>query len=155
MADLFKNARSALHDFFQGRRSDNTPDQSAAAASAPGETPSPLAAEIGAALDARDGSKVLQLLRPRPGLASALRELQRNGRLASVFPERSLAHAIAAIERLEQLDAQTSVNSERFGTMLRELEAPALLSLAFLVHDSSSALDALALTRDERRNVEC
>jgi len=154
MADLFKNARSALHDFFQGRRSDNTPDQSAAAASAPGETPSPLAAEIGAALDARDGSKVLQLLRPRPGLASALRELQRNGRLASVFPERSLAHAIAAIERLEQLDAQTSVNSERFGTMLRELEAPALLSLAFLVHDSSSALDALAVAGDERRNVE-
>lgn len=155
MADLFKSARSALHDFFQGRRR-STPDP-AAAAPATAEQPSassPLAADIGAALDARDGAQLIELLRPRRGLAAALRELQRDRRLGAFFPEGGLTHATNAIERLEQLDAQTSVNAERFGTMLRELDAPSLLSFALLCHDDQSALDSLGISGDARQTVE-
>ncbi len=152
MADLFKSARSALQDFFQGRRR-STPEQSSAPLPVPAAGPSPLAVEIGAALDARDGARLLELLRPRHGLAAALRELQQGGRLA-LFPAGGLSHAIAGIERLEQLGSQTSVNSERFGTMLRELESPSLLSLALLLHDNAAALDALGIAGDARQNVE-
>jgi [protein-PII] uridylyltransferase len=152
MADLFKSARSALQDFFQGRRR-SAPGPTAVPSAA--AQPSPLAADLAASLDSRDSAKLLELLRPRPGLAAALRELQRGGRFAALFPERDVAHAINAIERLEQLDAQTSINAERFGTMLRELEAPALISLALLLHeDNPAALDALGLSGDARQNVE-
>src|SRR5689334_8760777 len=113
MADLFKNARSALQDFFQGRRRSTTAPQADLAQAAQPSAPSPLAADLAAALDSHDGAKLLELLRPRPGLTSALRELQRGGRFAALFPERDVAHAINAIERLEQLDAQTSINAER------------------------------------------
>jgi len=152
MADLFKSARSALHDFFQGRRR-STDDQPGALPPAHPSAPSPLAGDIAGALDARDGAKLLELLRPRPGLAAALRELQVRGRL-TLFPAGGLAHAITAIERLEQLESQTSVNAERFGTMLREIEAPSLLSLALLLHDDISTLDTLGITGDARQNVE-
>src|SRR5262249_24726996 len=135
MADLFKNARSALQDFFQGRRRQSSDEPKSTAHVAAPAAPSPLAGEIATAFESRDGSKLLDLLRPRPGLSSALRELHRAGRLAGLFPERELSHAITAIERLEQLESQTSINAERFGTMLHELEAPALLSLTLLLHD--------------------
>jgi [protein-PII] uridylyltransferase len=170
MADLFKNARSALQDFFQGRR--RSPGAEAVVAPpAPASPPSPLAADIASALGARDTARLLELLRPRPGLSGALREMHRAGRLTPPFPDRNITHAILAIEVLEQLDAQTSVSGERFGSMLRELEAPALVSIALLLHDggdaaaagrdvehavraAQGALDGLGLTGDTRQSVE-
>ncbi len=170
MADIFKSARSALHEFFHGRRQATTPGTSEPPAPTATAAPSPLAGGIAAALDARDLAKLLELLRPRPGLSAALRELQRHGRLSALFPDAGMAHAMVAIERLEQLEAQTGVSSERFGLMLRELEAPALLTLALLLHNGGDAgatrdveravgaaqktLDALGITGDMRQNVE-
>jgi [protein-PII] uridylyltransferase len=169
VADYFKNARSALQDFFQGRR--RTQGVDTANVSPPPSTPrSPLAADIARSLHGHDGARVLELLRPRPGLSAALQELHRSGELAALFPAANMAHALGAIERLEQLDAQTSVSAERFGSMLRELDAPALLTLALLLQDGGDAtsgrdgehavraaaqtLDALGLTGDARQTVE-
>ena len=117
--------------------------------------PSPLAGEIAAALSAHDTTRLFDLLRPRHGLSAALRELHHSGSLAAAFPARNMAHALTAIERLEQLEAQTSVSGERFGTMLRELEAPALLTLALLLQDGGDEpLDSLGLSGDARQTVE-
>ena len=154
MADYFKNARSALQDFFQGRR--RAPATDDASVPPPPSTPSPLAADIAASLHAHDSGRLLELLRPRPGLSTALRELHGSGQLAALFPETNLTHALAAIECLEHLDAQTSVSAERFGSMLRELDAPALLTLALLLQGGgeATALDALGVTGDARQTVE-
>jgi len=89
----FKNARSAVQDFFQGRRH-AAPDNTAPADAAPR---SPLAADIDAALAAPDKTRLLDLLRPQQGLASALRELQRAGSLPALFPGATLGHSILAI----------------------------------------------------------
>jgi len=162
MASYFKNARSALLDFFQGRRR-ATPEEAAPADMAPAAQQSPLGADIAAALKAPDKTRLLELLRPRHGLAAALRELHRAGLLSTLFPGSNVTHSILAIERLEQLQSQTSVSGERFGSMLRELEAPALLTVALLLHDADreqtvraaqGALDALQLTGDARSTVE-
>jgi [protein-PII] uridylyltransferase len=169
MADLFKNARSALQDFFLGRR------QSAASGAhvpetAPNAPRSPLADDLLLALDTRNNTRFLELLRPQPGLAAALRELRRIDRLHPLFPQTSISHAIAAIESLEKLRMQTSVSGERFGSMLRELEAPELLTLALLLSDDGSGkvasdpeqsvraaqqtLDVVQIAGDARNTVE-
>ena len=169
MADLFKNARSALQDFFLGRR------QSAASGAhvpetAPDAPRSPLADDLLLALDTRNNTRLLELLRPQPGLAAALRELRRIDRLHPLFPQTSISHAIAVIESLEKLRMQTSVSGERFGSMLRELEAPELLTLALLLSDDGSGkvasdpeqsvraaqqtLDVLQIAGDARNTVE-
>ena len=169
MADLFKNARSALQDFFLGRRQTSPagappPDMASAAPR------SPLADDLLIALDTRNNTRLLELLRPQPGLASALRELQRIDRLHPLFPQASISHSIAAIESLERLRMQTSVSGERFGSMLRELEAPELLTLALLLSDDGSGkatgdaeqsvraaqqtLDTLQIAGDARNTVE-
>jgi len=164
---LFKNARSALQDFFLGRRQTtpvdpHVPDRA---------TRSPLADDLLIALDTRNNTRFLELLRPQPGLAAALRDLQRIDRLHPLFPQASIAHAIGAIESLEKLRMQTSVSGERFGSMLRELEAPELLTLALLlsgddgsgkagsdpeqvVRAAQQTLDSLQLAGDARNTVE-
>jgi len=168
MADIFKNARSALQDFFLGRR-----QATAAKIPAPElqDAPrSPLANDLLAAVDAKNNARILELLRPQPGLAAALRDLQRSGRLQTLFPQPSINHSIGAIESLEKLRMQTSVSGERFGSMLRELESPALLSLALLLSDDASGkttadpeqsvrgarqtLDVLQVGGDARNTVE-
>ena len=99
-----------------------------------------------------------------------MRELRRIDRLHPLFPQASISHAIAAIESLERLRMQTSVSGERFGSMLRELEAPELLTLALLLSDDGSGkvasdaeqsvraaqqtLDFLQIAGDARNTVE-
>ena len=167
MADLFKNARSALQEFFLGRRQDVSADAMVARPSAPR---SPLANDLASALEALNKKRVLELLRPQPGLADALQEMQRAGLLRMLTLEPNINHAIAAIQSLEKLRMQTSVSGERFGSMLRELGAPELLTLSLLLSDNSSArntndpkqsvrdaqraLDALDLSGDARQTVE-
>src|SRR5262245_2967649 len=80
MAHLFKNARSALQDFFLGRRQ-TAPGDAYVPDSAPAATRSPLADDVLIALDTRNNARLLELLRPQPGLAAALRDLQRIDRL--------------------------------------------------------------------------
>jgi len=169
MPDIFKNARSALQDFFVRRRQ-------ATAADAPptdgvlASARSPLASDLLSALDTSDSARLLELLRPQPGLAAALRDLQRAGRLRPLFSDASINHSIGAIDSLEKLRMQTSVSGERFGSMLRELEAPELLTLALLLSDDGSArasnnaeqsvqsaqqtLDLLHVAGDARQTVE-
>jgi len=138
MPDIFKNARSALHEFFERRRQ-TTPADAPPTDGVPATARSPLASDLLSALDTSDSARLLELLRPQPGLAAALRDLQRAGRLRPLFSDASINHSIGAIDSLEKLRMQTSVSGERFGSMLRELEAPELLTLALLLSDDGSA----------------
>jgi [protein-PII] uridylyltransferase len=118
--------------------------------------------------DERARRRLLELLRPRPGLSTRLGELRRTGLLGAIVPTTADAHALATIRILEQLRSDTSQTGERFGTMLREINAPELLVLALLLHDAGrskddvdkavrtaqAALDRLALDADARRTVE-
>jgi [protein-PII] uridylyltransferase len=167
MADLFKNARSALQAFFLGRTETRPePGQDARSAS----PRSPLGNDLAAALETLNKTRVLELLRPQPGLAKAMRDVQQAGLLQPLTHEPNLNHAIGAIESLEKLRMQTSVSGERFGSMLHELDAPELLTLALLLSDNSAArntndpkqavrdaqraLDLLELSGDARQTVE-
>src|SRR5215471_16129510 len=136
MADLFKNARSALQEFFLGRR--EALNQSPPVNRSPSAR-SPLANELAMALETLNKQRLLELLRPQPGLATALRDVHQAGLLQPVTHEPNINHAIGAIESLEKLRLQTSVSSERFGSMLHELGAPELLTLALLLSDNSAA----------------
>jgi [protein-PII] uridylyltransferase len=167
MADLFKNARSALQDFFLGRPV--TRAQPARDNRSPSPQ-SPLGNDLAGALETLNKTRVLELLRPQPGLATALRDVQQAGLLQPLTHEPNLNHAIGAIESLEKLRMQTSVSGERFGSMLHELDAPELLTLALLLSDNSAArntndpkqavrdaqraLDLLELSGDARQTVE-
>ena len=167
MADLFKNARSALQDFFLGRRQATAGET---APDLPAAPRSPLANDLFTAVDTKNNARILELLRPQPGLAAALRDLQRSGHLHALFPQPSINHSIGAIESLEKLRMLTSVSGERFGSMLRELESPELLSLALLLSDDASGttaadpeqsvrgalktLDVLQVGGDARNTVE-
>src|SRR5215468_4704299 len=108
MADLFKNARSALQEFFLGRREalSETPTINRAPSAR-----SPLANDLAAALETLSKKRLLELLRPQPGLAMALRDMQQAGLLQPVTHEPNLNHSIGAIESLEKLRMQTSVSS--------------------------------------------
>lgn len=168
MADIFKNARSALQEFFFRRRQETSADTPAPEAGP--AVLSPFANDLAEALDARDNARVREHLRPQHGLASALRELQRAGRLRSLLGSVDAAHSVAAVEALETLRMQTSVSGERFGSMLRELDAPELLTIALLlsgdgsakgagdpeqvVRAAQAALDTLQVTGDARQTVE-
>ena len=154
MPDLFKNARSALQEFFLGRREtrgEPTPVNRTA-------TPrSPLANDLAAALETLNKTRVLELLRPQPGLAVALRDVQQAGLLKPLTHEPNIDHAISAIESLEKLRMQTSVSSERFGSMLHEIGAPELLTLALLLSDNSAARntnDPKQAVRDAQRALD-
>jgi [protein-PII] uridylyltransferase len=134
----------------------------------------------------RERHGLLQFLRPRPGLSARLTEMHESGLLGAMFPEfqsisgrvmRDVSHTYAvdthtllAIQQLERLLDQTTLSGERFGSMLRELNAPELLVLSLLLHDvgksksenhveegvrmAQTALDRLQLTGDARRTVE-
>jgi [protein-PII] uridylyltransferase len=134
----------------------------------------------------RERRRLLEFLRPRPGLSARLTEMHKCGLLGALFPEfqaisgrmtRDASHAYAvdthtllAIHQLEGLLAQTTLSGERFGSMLRELNAPELLVLSLLLHDvgksegendveegvrmAQTALDRLQLAGDERQAVD-
>jgi [protein-PII] uridylyltransferase len=132
----------------------------------------------------RAPARLLELLRPRAGLSARLREMHRTGLLAALFPEAGFSrsrdaapgeqaadpHAILTIQSLERLLIEPSLTGERFGSMLRELNAPELLVVALLLHDAGqskdghdtdvairaaqTALDRLQLDGDARRMVE-
>jgi [protein-PII] uridylyltransferase len=113
------------------------------------------------------------LLRPRPGLAARLGEMVDCGVLSVLFPQFYANnvdnHTIAAVARIERLLAETDLTGTRFGTMLKELEAPQLVVLALLLHQPApakehdparaadlarAALDRLLLEDDARHAVE-
>jgi [protein-PII] uridylyltransferase len=133
----------------------------------------------------RAPARLLELLRPRVGLSPRLREMHRAGLLVALFPEAGFSpgrdaasgdgaadpRALLTIQSLERLLVEPSLAGERFGSMLRELNAPELLVLALLLHDAGqssknghdteetvrtaqTALDRLQLDGDARRMVE-
>ena len=87
----------------------------------------------------RERRRFLEFLRPRPGLSARLTEMHECGLLCALFPEfqalsgrmmRDASHpsgvdtrTLLAIHQLERLLAQTTLSGERFGSMLRELNA--------------------------------
>ena len=122
------------------------------------------------ALPLEQKQRLLGVLRPRAGLARALRELHVAGFLDALFKNPVAPHALLAVQGLERLLTDASLMGERFGSMLRELSAPELLVLALLLHDAGrsadapdpeeavrtaqTALDRLAVDGDARRMVE-
>ena len=134
----------------------------------------------------RERQRLLEFLRPRPGLSARLKEMHECGLLGALFPEfQAIAgsvirdashtyvvatHTLLAIRQLEWLLAQMTLSGERFGSMLRELNAPELLVLALLLHGigksksenhgeeavrmAEAALDRLRLSGEARQTVE-
>ena len=90
-------------------------------------------------------SRFLALLRPRPGLSARLSELRAAGVLDVLFPgfftEGADTHSLTAVANLERLLGVSDLSGTRFGTMLRELEAPQLVVLALLLHQPAGAKD--------------
>jgi [protein-PII] uridylyltransferase len=137
---------------------------------------------------ATDGDRQLvrSLLYPRPGLYARLSEMHDCGLLDRVFPEFSKVrgrvirdfhhkytvdeHTLLAIRGVESLWSPAAASSQRFSSILQELHAPELLTLALLLHDvgkwresdhaqesvqlAQSTLDRLELPIDARRTVE-
>jgi [protein-PII] uridylyltransferase len=135
---------------------------------------------------ARERQELLEFLRPRPSLSARLTEMHASGLLGALFPEFQAisgrvmrdasqtyavdTHTLLAVQQLERLLAQTSLSGERFGSMLRELNAPELLVLSLLLHDvgksksenhveegvrmAQTALDRLQLEGEARQTVE-
>ena len=98
----------------------------------------------------RARERVIEMLRPRPGLSQRLSEMRTCGLLVRLLPEIGgvvhpaaraaleeawAARALGAIGNLEQLLTEDTLSSKRFGGMLRELDAPELLVLTVLVPD--------------------
>src|SRR5262249_35832033 len=117
--------------------------------------------------------RFVALLRPRHGLAARLGEMLDAGVLPVLFPpffaKNADSHAVAAVARIERLLGESDLAGTRFGTMLKELHAPELVTLALLLHfpagskehDPTRAadlarpgLDRLLLEGDERHAVE-
>jgi [protein-PII] uridylyltransferase len=139
-------------------------------------------------LVATDGDRqvVRSMLYPRPGLYARLSEMHDCGLLARVFPEFSKIsgrvirdfhhkytvdeHTLLAIRGVELLWNPAGPTDQRFGSILQELHAPELLTLALLFHDvgkwreadhaqesvhlAQSMLDRLDLETEPRRMVE-
>lgn len=117
--------------------------------------------------------RFVSLLRPQPGLAARLGELIDCGVLSVLFPafyaKNADNHAVAAAARVERLLTETDLTGTRFGTMLKEIDAPQLVVLALLLHQPATskdhdpvkaadlarpALDRLLLEDDARHAVE-
>ena len=117
--------------------------------------------------------RFVALLRPRPGLAARLADMLDCGVLPLLFPQfyakGTDSHSLAAVARLERLLGESDLTGTRFGTMLKELDAPELLVLALLLHQPAPskehdpakaadlarpALDRLLLEDDARHAVE-
>jgi [protein-PII] uridylyltransferase len=126
------------------------------------------------------------LLRPRRGLYARLSEMHDCGLLTRIFPEFEKIHCrvirdfyhkytvdehtLLAIRGLESLLQPETVSQSRFGSILNEVRAPELLTLALLFHDvgkwreadhaqeslrlAQGMLDRLELPADERATVE-
>ena len=96
--------------------------------------------------------RLLQFLRPRPGLSARLGEMRDCGLLGAMFPELNEIscrvtrdfyhkytvdeHTLLTVRKVERL-----LSNPRFGPVLRELRAPELLVLALLYHDVGKARD--------------
>ena len=96
--------------------------------------------------------RLLQFLRPRPGLSARLGEMRDCGLLGAILPELNEIscrvtrdfyhkytvdeHTLLTIRNVERL-----LNNPRFGPVLRELRAPEMLVLALLYHDVGKARD--------------
>ncbi len=137
---------------------------------------------------ATDGDRQLvrSMLYPRPGLYARLTEMHDCGLLDRVFPEFARIHGrvirdfyhkytvdehtLLAIRGVESLWNPANPSQQRFNSILQELHAPELLTLALLFHDvgkwrdtehvqesvqlAQSMLDRLELPTDARRTVE-
>jgi [protein-PII] uridylyltransferase len=137
---------------------------------------------------ATDGDRQLvrSMLYPRPGLYARLTEMHDCGLLDRVFPEFARIHGrvvrdfyhkytvdehtLLAIRNVEALWNPANPSQQRFNSILQELHAPELLTLALLFHDvgkwrdtdhvhesvqlAQSMLDRLELATDARRTVE-
>ncbi len=94
--------------------------------------------------------RLMQFLRPRPGLSARLGEMRDCGLLGAIFPELNEIscrvtrdfyhkytvdeHTLLTIRNVERL-----LTNARFGPVLRELRAQELLVLALLYHDVGKA----------------
>ena len=137
---------------------------------------------------ATDGDRQLvrSMLYPRPGLYARLSEMHDCGLLDRVFPEFSRIrgrvirdfhhkytvdeHTLLTILNIESLWSPDIQGRQRFSSILQEIHAPELLTLALLYHDvgkwrdtehaqesvhlAQSMLDRLELPIDARRTVE-
>jgi [protein-PII] uridylyltransferase len=94
--------------------------------------------------------RVLQFMRPRPGLSARLSEMRDCGLLGGIFPElneiscrvtRDFYHKYTVDEHtlLAVRNAERLLNSPRFAPILREVRTPELLVLALLYHDVGKA----------------
>jgi [protein-PII] uridylyltransferase len=133
-----------------------------------------------------DRQLVLSMLYPRPGLYARLTEMHDCGLLTRVFPEFGRVHCrvirdfhhkytvdehtLLAIRNIESLWNPATSSHQRFGSILQEIHAPELLTLALLFHDvgkwrdaehvqesvrlSQTALDRLELPPQSRQTVE-
>jgi len=96
--------------------------------------------------------RLLQFLRPRPGLSARLGEMRDCGLLGAILPElneiscrvtRDFYHKYTVDEHtlLTVRNVERLLNNPRFGPVLRELRAPEMLVLALLYHDVGKARD--------------
>jgi [protein-PII] uridylyltransferase len=94
--------------------------------------------------------RVLQFMRPRPGLSARLGEMRDCGLLGAMFPElneiacrvtRDFYHKYTVDEHtlLTVRNAERLLNNPRFGPILREVHEPELLVLSLLYHDVGKA----------------
>src|SRR5436309_10253277 len=94
--------------------------------------------------------RLVQFLRPRPGLSARLGEMRDCGLLGALFPEfdeiscrvtRDFYHKYTVDEHtlLTVRNVERLLDHPRFGPVLRELRAPELLVLALLYHDVGKA----------------
>jgi [protein-PII] uridylyltransferase len=133
-----------------------------------------------------DRIQLRKLLAPRPGLYDRLSELHDCGLLNKIFPEFAKIHCrvvrdfyhkytvdehtLLAIRGVESLLDPATPSRRRFGSILQELRAPELLTLALLFHDvgkwreadhaqesvrlAQTMLDRLELPGEARQTVE-
>jgi [protein-PII] uridylyltransferase len=133
-----------------------------------------------------DRQLVRTMLYPRPGLYARLTEMHDCGLLNRVFPEFARVHCrvirdfhhkytvdehtLLAIRGIESLWNPATPSHQRFGSILQEVHAPELLTIALLFHDvgkwrdaehvqesvrlAQTALDRLDLPAQGRQTVE-
>jgi len=133
-----------------------------------------------------DRLQLRRLFTPRAGLYDRLSEMHDCGLLNRIFPEFAKVHCrvvrdfyhkytvdehtLLTIRNVESLLAPSTPTRRRFGSILQELRAPELLTLALLFHDvgkwreadhaqesvrlTQSALDRLELPDEERATIE-
>jgi [protein-PII] uridylyltransferase len=99
---------------------------------------------------ADDRLRIVQFLRPRPGLSARLSEMRDCGLLGAIFLEfneisclvtRDFYHKYSVDEHtlLTVRNVERLMNHPRFGPVLRELRRPELLVLTLLYHDVGKA----------------